>query len=81
MNTIARILIVLLVLFSPHVAEAKKSHDQGNAPAQRNVPGKFDYYVLSLSWSPDYCSGNAQDTQQCGPTKRFGFVPHGLWPQ
>jgi ribonuclease T2 len=46
-------------------------------------PGVFDYYVLSLSWSPQHCAGSsgARDSQQCGEGKRFGFVVHGLWPQ
>jgi len=43
-------------------------------------PGKFDYYLLSLSWSPDYCSGHAGDAE-CGGTRKYGFVVHGLWPQ
>lgn len=43
----------------------------------------FDYYVLSLSWSPEHCSTSAGrgDLQQCGSGRRFGFVVHGLWPQ
>lgn len=43
----------------------------------------FDFYVLSLSWSPHYCAsknGNG-DPQQCRSTKPFGFIVHGLWPQ
>lgn len=43
--------------------------------------GKFDYYVLSLSWSPVYCEHHPEDGPQCGGAKRFGFVLHGLWPQ
>jgi len=42
----------------------------------------FDFYVLSLSWSPDYCNSNGnKDPQQCSPGKKLGFVLHGLWPQ
>lgn len=50
---------------------------------KRGEPGKFDYYVLSLSWSPQYCStpAGARDTLQCGGGRRFAFVAHGLWPQ
>ena len=25
------------------------------------MPGDFDYYVLALSWSPTYCSGQGAD--------------------
>lgn len=46
-----------------------------------NVAGQFDYYVMSLSWSPTYCLTHASDTAQCGGSKGFGFVLHGLWPQ
>jgi ribonuclease T2 len=42
--------------------------------------GDFDYYVLSLSWSPAYCATHPKDEQQCG-AQRYGLVLHGLWPQ
>lgn len=47
------------------------------------APGKFDHYVLSLSWSPTYCASRAgrQDAEQCGTARAYGFVVHGLWPQ
>jgi ribonuclease T2 len=38
----------------------------------------FDYYVLSLSWSPEFCSAHPKDSQ-C--TRHYGLVLHGLWPQ
>lgn len=45
-------------------------------------PGKFDFWVLALSWSPTYCLQEGQDdTTQCGTNARKGFVVHGLWPQ
>ncbi len=44
--------------------------------------GNFDFYVLALSWSPDYCASNgSNDPQQCSIGKKLGFVLHGLWPQ
>lgn len=52
----------------------------GSAP--RNVSGDFDFYVLALSWSPDFCAGRGgNDSEQCGPGRNPGFVLHGLWPQ
>ncbi len=41
----------------------------------------FDYYLLSLSWSPEYCAHSQRggDEPQC--RRAFGFVAHGLWPQ
>jgi ribonuclease T2 len=42
----------------------------------------FDFFVLALSWSPDYCATNGDnDPQQCSIGKKLGFVLHGLWPQ
>ena len=57
----------------------------GIAAAQdlhQNEPGKFDFYVLSLSWSPSFCdaSARAQEQPECGP-RAYSFVVHGLWPQ
>ena len=44
-----------------------------------HASGRFDYYVVSLSWSPSYCLTHLDDTEQC--SKGYGFVLHGLWPQ
>jgi len=45
--------------------------------------GDFDFYVLSLSWSPSFCAdgGAARSRNQCAPGANPGFVVHGLWPQ
>lgn len=55
---------------------------------RQNAPGEFDFYVLSLSWSPSFCEdaaerGNSGRSQQvqCGGGRPFSFVVHGLWPQ
>ncbi|MBB3971580.1 ribonuclease T2 family protein [Hansschlegelia beijingensis] len=55
----------------------------GAAQAQSDRPGDFDFYVLSLSWSPSYCAakGSRADPVQCGSAAPRGFVVHGLWPQ
>jgi ribonuclease T2 len=53
---------------------------------RQNQPGKFDFYVLSLSWSASYCDAAAERAPdqplppECGPRSR-PFVVHGLWPQ
>lgn len=48
--------------------------------AGADQPGRFDYYVLSLSWSPQFCaSGSHDDQAQC--SRPYAFVAHGLWPQ
>ncbi|MGR3621443.1 ribonuclease T2 family protein [Pseudophaeobacter sp.] len=45
--------------------------------------GEFDYYVLALSWSPNWCEieGDAKRSEQCDPSHDFGWTLHGLWPQ
>ena len=45
-----------------------------------DAPGRFDYYLMALSWSPSYCLTHPDDSLQCA-SKGFGFVLHGLWPQ
>jgi ribonuclease T2 len=53
---------------------------------RQSEPGRFDFYVLALSWSPTYCqavaerASNRASDQQCGG-RPFSFVVHGLWPQ
>ena len=53
------------------------------AATRADTPGAFDYYVLSLSWSPNWCDreGRADGSPQCDPDAGFGWVLHGLWPQ
>lgn len=53
------------------------------AGAEGEKTGGFDYYVMSLSWSPTWCAleGDARDADQCDPRHDFGWVLHGLWPQ
>jgi ribonuclease T2 len=49
----------------------------------QDVSGEFDYYVLSLSWSPNWCAleGDSRNSPQCDADADFGWVLHGLWPQ
>ena len=82
--TISRFLISLAALVFAFVLASA-----GLASAQdqrQNAPGEFDFYVLSLSWSPSFCEaaserGNSGRSQiQCAG-RPFSFVVHGLWPQ
>jgi ribonuclease T2 len=52
---------------------------------RQSEPGQFDFYVLTLSWSPTFCEsaserGSSRNTEQCGD-RPYAFVVHGLWPQ
>ncbi len=48
-----------------------------------NTPGSFDYYLLTLSWAPQFCASksSAASSSECDPARHYGFVVHGLWPQ
>ena len=64
-----RILTALLILATPVRAQ--------------DVAGDFDYYVLSLSWSANWCAyeGDGRNSPQCDDENGFGWILHGLWPQ
>ena len=59
----------------------------GAARAQPTPPelistADFDFYVLTLSWSPGFCDtgGASRSPEQCDSGAGAGFVVHGLWP-
>lgn len=56
---------------------------RGNDRGYGSTPGRFDFYVLALSWSPTFCGSEAgqRSRQQCAIGANLGFVVHGLWPQ
>jgi len=58
---------------------------QKAAQAAASLPtgNGFDFYVLSLSWSPTWCMDNDSSGQgeQCRAGRNAGFIVHGLWPQ
>lgn len=53
------------------------------ARAEGEKAGDFDYYVMALSWSPNWCKleGDSRGSEQCDPGRALGWVLHGLWPQ
>lgn len=58
----------------------------GAQDRRQNEPGKFDYYVLALSWSPSFCQASEERAPKRAPDQQcagrpFAFVVHGLWPQ
>ncbi|HEX4408666.1 MAG TPA: ribonuclease T2 [Xanthobacteraceae bacterium] len=57
---------------------------QDASQSHHGEPGQFDFYVLSLSWSPSFCAAAAERDRsggaQCG-ARPYSFVVHGLWPQ
>src|SRR4051794_24502191 len=76
---ISRVVISLVLM----VAAAGMASAQDR---RQNTPGEFDFYVLSLSWSPSFCEqaserGNDRRSGAQCSGRPFSFVVHGLWPQ
>ena len=53
------------------------------ARADGEKAGDFDYYVMSLSWSANWCTqtGDARGDPQCDAGRGLTWTLHGLWPQ
>ena len=68
--------LLILLALSMLAAGASARHRKSSA----GEPGTFDYYLLSLSWSPAFCLSDPGAAECSGP-RRFGFIVHGLWPQ
>ena len=65
-----RAVLIWLLMALPLAAEGERA-------------GDFDYFVLSLSWSPNWCAleGDARRSPQCHASEDHGWILHGLWPQ
>ena len=75
----------LAVFFIAAALSAAPAQDRQTPQDRRqHQPGKFDFYVLALSWSPSFCEDSAERgreaREQCGE-RPYSFVVHGLWPQ
>jgi ribonuclease T2 len=73
----AQIPLLLLVPLIALAAGHSKRHNSNEAT--QGQPGVFDYYLLTLSWSPEFCHGHP-DNPEC-KSGHYGFIVHGLWPQ
>jgi len=60
---------------SAPVATANSTSSQ---PSALTIGTGFDYYLLNLSWSPEFCHSHP-DAAECAAHSTF--VLHGLWPQ
>src|ERR1700761_5817687 len=59
-------------------AQSGRRRPRRGRPQEQAPPGQFDFYLLNLSWSPEFCATHS-DSPECG--RGLGFVVHGLWPQ
>src|SRR5437899_4163820 len=80
----SRLVVALIFLLGPAFLSAGSSGAAWAQDRRQNAPGEFDFYVLSLSWSPSFCEATAErgreSKEQCG-ARPFSFVVHGFWPQ
>jgi ribonuclease T2 len=53
------------------------------AESHKKKPSKFSYYMLVLSYAPNFCNQpqGDKDPRECGVGRHVGFIVHGLWPQ
>ncbi len=62
----------------PSAAAPAETRRTPRARPRSGTPGQFDFYLLTLSWSPEFCSTHPSATE-CAAHP--GFILHGLWPQ
>jgi len=82
MSVVATRCAAVAALMAASLMTAASAQDR-----RQNEPGKFDFYVLVLSWSPSFCAERAERNParasadpQCA-SRPYSFVVHGLWPQ
>ena len=63
---------------TPFSDQAPQSRQPARAEPTAAPSGDFDFYLLNLSWSPEFCATHA-NSPEC--PSHPGFVVHGLWPQ
>jgi ribonuclease T2 len=81
-RSLLAVAVLLNLLILDAASGASKSH-HGRGPVDL-TPGKFDYYVFSLSWQPAFCQSH-KDKKECvsETDTRFdatNLALHGLWP-
>jgi ribonuclease T2 len=77
-RTAALALVLMVMALGPASAQ------DGRQTRNQHQPGRFDFYVLSLSWSPSFCADTAERGRDGGvqcSARPYSFVVHGLWPQ
>ena len=56
----------------------RKSNSESVPSPTPGVGQPYDFYLLNLSWSPEFCATHGS-SPEC--SQHLGFVVHGLWPQ
>lgn len=62
----------------PSDVQREPSSRQTSIAQDTNAGQPFDYYLLNLSWSPEFCYSHP-NAAECAQHRAFTL--HGLWPQ
>ena len=79
MKTIRGFLFAALALASAVAAADWTTQDE--QACDQNTAGQFKYYVLSLSWSPEFCRSHPGNKNELQCKQHREFIVHGLWPE
>jgi ribonuclease T2 len=63
---------------NPQTGAANSATAQGAASPNTSASAGFDFYLLNLSWSPEFCFSHPT-AAECA--SHPAFVLHGMWPQ
>jgi ribonuclease T2 len=72
------IFFAFIVFFMRRPKSSPQPQPTSPAPQTQTATQPFDFYLLNLSWSPEFCHSHPNATE-CA--QRSTFVLHGLWPQ
>ena len=81
---LAIVAVMLAYLMRKPHTQPTTTQNQASAPIPQSQSSEaasqqaFDYYLLNLSWSPEFCHSHP-DAPECA--SHSTFVLHGLWPQ
>lgn len=78
---ILRALLLTVALAGCQPTDAPADEAAGLLKPTGATQASFDYWLLALSWSPEYCASSEArpGSKQC--TQPREFIVHGLWPQ
>jgi len=75
------VFLAILLTFAACKSSAPSTPSGPTSTSERTslpIGSGFDYYLLNLSWSPEFCHSHP-DAPECA--SHSTFVLHGLWPQ
>ena len=72
------LLLVAVLRFNSFTASAPAGLAASSGQPQARTAAQFDFYLLNLSWSPEFCQTHP-GAAEC--SLHSTFVLHGLWPQ